>query len=92
MVYVQREPQAKPKVKRTTQSMMNPNNSLSAKQSDEWIRDSFNTIFMPTLLDHYGAQDDPWTLDLQKAAKTSKAAENANVHVRHPLPSDSPLS
>ena len=64
--------------------MMDPSNSLSAKQLDDWIRDTFNTIFMPTLLDYYGAQDDPWTLDLQKAAKTSKAAENENGDVRSP--------
>ena len=61
---------------------MDPSNSLSVMQLDDWIRETFNTIFIPTLLDHYGAQEDPWTLDLQKAVKASNAAQsiNADVH------------
>lgn len=61
--------------------MMDPPHSLSVSQLDDWIRESFNTIFLPTLLDHHGAQDDPWTLDLQKASKVSNIALNGNADV-----------
>ncbi|PIL36990.1 hypothetical protein GSI_00682 [Ganoderma sinense ZZ0214-1] len=69
VVHTEPEPPQKPKAKRTTQADMDPKRSLSAKNVPPWISDDFENIIVPSLLDHYGAQSDPWTVDVKKPTK-----------------------
>ncbi|KAI1786867.1 hypothetical protein LXA43DRAFT_1098816 [Ganoderma leucocontextum] len=84
VVYIEPEPPAKPKVKRTPKAEMDPSNSLSAEHLDEWVRPTFEKILMPTVLDHYGGEQDPWTLDAstglqgRKGKKSMAAKPNGN--------------
>ena len=81
VVYSQPEPPQKPKAKRTAQADMDPATSLSGNNLPRWIKDEFDSIIVPTVLEHYGAQQDPWKIDPQKATK-------ANLIVADPSKSD----
>ena len=67
----------KPPVKRTPKAEMDASNSLSADFLEDWIRPTFDTVLMPTVLDHYGAQEDPWTVDLETALHGRRARKDA---------------
>ncbi|KAI1783346.1 hypothetical protein LXA43DRAFT_1102646 [Ganoderma leucocontextum] len=75
VTYVQPQPLAKAKAKRTPKANMDPTQSLSAELLPEWIRDTFKTILMPTLLDHYGAARDPWTLEAKTLTWSKRSAK-----------------
>ena len=77
VTYVQPEPLPKLKTKRTRKIDMNPEKSLSAELLEDWIRPTFDTVLMPTLLDHYGAEEDFWTLDEKTANKRQATMNNA---------------
>ena len=75
VVYTEPEPLKKPKVKRTAQADIDPKRSLSGKHVPPWISDDFDKLMVPTLLEHYSAKDDPWSLD----AKTRKPSKGCAV-------------
>ena len=67
VVYVEEDPPTKPPIKRTPKAEMDSSNSLSADFLEDWVRPTFDKVLMPTVLDHYGGQEDPWTVDLETA-------------------------
>ncbi|KAI1785119.1 hypothetical protein LXA43DRAFT_1100679 [Ganoderma leucocontextum] len=69
VVYSEPEPPKKPKAKRTAQADMDPKLSRAGKNVPAWISDDFDNVILPTVLDHYGGQEDPWTLDTKKPTK-----------------------
>ena len=69
VVYKEPEARQKPKVKRTKQVDMDPSNSKSADTLPSWICEVFNDTLIPSLVDYYGAQEDPWMLDPRKPTK-----------------------
>ena len=81
-MHIEQEPPTKLPVKRTSKSEMDPSNSLSADHLDDWIQPTFKTVLMPTVLDHYGAQEDPWTLEVEAA---TRAPRLQNDKVRTPF-------
>lgn len=56
---------------------MDLDKSLSAKLLDDWVRPTFDTILMPTLLDHYGSEEDFWTLEDKMITKRRATTQNA---------------
>nr|VWP01047.1 Glycerol-1-phosphatase [Ganoderma boninense] len=77
--YIEPEPPAKPRIKRTPKSEMDASNSLLADHLDDWVCPTFKTILMPTVLDHYGAQEDPWTLEVEKRAKGRQTGQDQPI-------------
>ena len=76
-MYVEPEPapaSKRSRAKRTPKAEVDPSQSLSVDNLPDWIRDDFDDFIIPTLLDHYGSQDDPWTLEPKKLALPSKTA------------------
>ena len=57
---------------------MDPANSLSGNHLPRWIKDDFDSVIMPTVLEHYGAQQDPWKLDPQKPTKGKPVVPDAS--------------
>ncbi|ETW77430.1 hypothetical protein HETIRDRAFT_421556 [Heterobasidion irregulare TC 32-1] len=48
---------------RRPRSQVGPAKSLSKSQLPEWAKKHWDSKIIPTLLDFYGIQDDPWNLD-----------------------------
>ena len=69
VVYKEPEALRKPKAKRTKQADMDPSQSKSAETLPSWIREEFNATIIPSLVDYYGGQEDPWMLDPRKPTK-----------------------
>ena len=79
VVYVEPEPAPPPpstlkrsRAKRTPKAEVDPSQSLSVAHLPEWIRDDLEDFILPTLLDHYGSQEDPWTLDVKQSTPPQK--------------------
>lgn len=54
----------KAKIPRTPKANMAVDKSLSAEVAlPEWLNTVLNSRIMPTLIDHYGSEKDPWTVD-----------------------------
>ena len=83
VVYVEREPTPPPKSsrskRRTPKEEVNPSHSLSIDHLPEWIRGAFEDAVLPTLLDHFGAQEDPWTVDPKPPAQPAPSQPDAST-------------
>lgn len=55
---------------------MDPNKSLSAKLLNNQVYPIFNTTLMPTLLNHYGLEDNFWMLKDKMATKWQATSQN----------------
>lgn len=61
---------------------MDPEDSLSGKNLPLWIKDDFTSRIMPTVLEHFGGQEDPWKLDFDKPVKAKPV--KASTSTNHP--------
>ena len=82
IIYIEEDPPMKPPVKRTPKAEMDASNSLSADFLEDWVHPTFDKVLMPTVLDHYGGQEDPWTVDLETALHGWRVKDM--VHVDSP--------
>lgn len=61
------ETKIKKKILRTLKADMDASQSLSAEVAlPDWLNTIFHASIMPTLIDHYGGQHDPWKVDPPK--------------------------
>ncbi|OJT03663.1 hypothetical protein TRAPUB_5691 [Trametes pubescens] len=59
------ETKVKKKISRTLKADMDVTQSLSAEVAlPNWLNAVFEASIMPTLIDHYGGQRDPWKMDI----------------------------
>ncbi|PIL37759.1 hypothetical protein GSI_01453 [Ganoderma sinense ZZ0214-1] len=67
------EPKVKPKRKRTAKADMDPKKSRSANNIEGWLRDDFDSTILPSVIHYFGAQKDPWKLDVHDGEQGSAA-------------------
>ena len=79
VIYIEEDPPTKPPVKCTLKAEMDASNSLSADFLEDWVCPTFDKVLMPTVLNHYGSQEDLWTVDLETALHGRRAEDMVRI-------------